>query len=117
MDIKGLLIKILTYPLPLRVAIARQMLKKLPLLSYEERLTIGATDRQNYGYCIFQAAKLATLLGYPRISVIEFGCGGGNGMLSAEAHIPDIIKISAVELDLCELDGASGLPNPRDYRD
>ena len=67
MDIKGLLIKILTYPLPLRVAIATQILKKLSLLSYEDRLSIGATDRQNYDYCIFQAAKLATLLGYPRI--------------------------------------------------
>ena len=96
MDIKGLLIKILTYPLPLRVAIARQMLKKLPLLSYEDRLSIGATDRQNYCYCIFQAAKLATLLEYPRISVIEFGCGGGNGMLSVKAHIAEIMKTPTI---------------------
>jgi hypothetical protein len=117
MDIKGLLFKILTYPLPLRVAIARRMLKKLPLLSYEDRLSIGLTDRQNYGYCIFQAAKLATLLGYPRISVIEFGCGGGNGMLSAEAHIAEIMKIFPVEIELYGFDAGSGLPNPRDYRD
>jgi hypothetical protein len=50
-------------------------------------------DRPTYGYRIFQAARLANLLNYPRISVIEFGCGGGYGLLNAEMHIKEVINL------------------------
>src|SRR5438309_99584 len=69
------------------------------------------------GCCIFQAAKLAWLLKYPRISVIEFGCGGGNGLLNAEMHITEVMKIFPVDIELYGFDMGSGLPQPRDYRD
>ncbi|MEI9981801.1 MAG: hypothetical protein WDN69_00390 [Aliidongia sp.] len=72
---RDLLLRILTYPRPFRFALTR---RTVPLLfSYQDRLALGEIDRPHYGYCIFQAARLAELLGYPKISVIEFGCGGG----------------------------------------
>jgi hypothetical protein len=74
---KDTLLKILMSPQPLRAALTRRLIKEFSLFSYAYRLSIGAVDRPNYGYCIFQAARLARLLHYPRISVIEFGCGGG----------------------------------------
>jgi hypothetical protein len=114
---KDILLKILTYPLPLRLPLAIKVIKQLSLLSYEDRLRIGAVDRPHYGYCIFQAAKLAKLLNYPRISVIEFGCGGGNGLLNAEMHIIEVMKIFAVDIELYGFDMGSGMPNPSDYRD
>jgi hypothetical protein len=117
MKIKTLALKILASPQPLRLGLARRLIKKFSLLSYEDRLSIGATDRNNYGYCIFQSAKLAKLLNYPRISVIEFGCGGGNGLLNAEAHISEVTKIFGVKIELYGFDTGSGLPSPRDYRD
>jgi hypothetical protein len=64
-----------------------------------------------------EAAILASLLGYPKISVIEFGCGGGNGLLNAEMHINEVMKIFAVDIELYGFDCGSGLPSPRDYRD
>jgi hypothetical protein len=112
-----LLLKILTYPAPLRVALARRFIKHFSLFSYEDRISIGAIDRPHYGYCIFQAARLASLLGYSKMSVIEFGCGGGNGLLNAEMHIREIMKIFAVDIELYGFDCGSGLPSPRDYRD
>jgi hypothetical protein len=117
MKVKDLALKILAYQFPLRLALARRLIKKFSLLSYEDRLSIGATDRSNYGYCIFQAAKLAKLLNYPGISVLEFGCGGGNGLLSAEAHISEVMNIFGVDFELYGFDMCSGMPSPRDYRD
>jgi hypothetical protein len=113
----NLLLKILTYPAPLRVALARRFIKQFSLFSYEDRISVGAIDRPHYGYCIFQAAKLASLLGCPKISVIEFGCGGGNGLLNAEMHISEVMKIFPIEIELYGFDSGSGLPPPRDYRD
>jgi hypothetical protein len=117
MYVKDVLLKILTYPWPLRAVLAREIIKKLSLFSYKDRLSIGAIDYSYYGYCIFQAAKLAKLLNYPRIGVIEFGCGGGNGLLAAEMHIAEVMKIFAVDIELYGFDMGSGLPSPRDYRD
>jgi hypothetical protein len=112
-----LLLKILTYPAPMRLVLARWFIKRFSLFSYEDRMSIGAIDRPHYGYCIFQAARLASLLGYPKISVIEFGCGGGNGLLNAEMHISEVMKIFAVDIELYGFDCGCGLPAPRDYRD
>jgi hypothetical protein len=111
------LFKILTHRTPLRLALAKWFIKQFSLFSYEDRLSIGAIDRPQYGYCIFQAARLASLLKYPKISVIEFGCGGGNGLLNAEMHITAVKKIFAVDIELYGFDCGSGLPSPRDYRD
>jgi hypothetical protein len=115
--VSDILFKALTHQTPLRVALARRLIKQFSLFSYENRLAIDAIDRPNYGFCIFQAAKLASLLKYPRISVVEFGCGGGNGLLDAEMHIEQVMKIFPVSIDLCGFDGGSGLPRPYDCRD
>jgi hypothetical protein len=114
---KKWLIRILAHPWPIRQALARQVIKHLSLFSYEDRLAINALDRPHYGHCIFQAARLATLLRYEKISVIEFGCGGGNGLLNAEMHIAEVMKIFPVKIELYGFDMGSGLPCPQDYRD
>jgi hypothetical protein len=114
---KDLMLKFLSTRRPLISVLAREVVKSLSLLSYEDRVFLGAVDRPHYGYCVFQAAKLAMLLNYPRVSVIEFGCGGGNGLISLEMHILEVMKIFPVDIDLYGFDGGSGLPNPKDYRD
>ena len=60
---------------------------------------------------------MARLLEYPKISVIEFGCGGGNGLIDAERHIVEVVKLFDVEIELYGFDIGSGLPRPVDYRD
>jgi hypothetical protein len=51
------------------------------------------------------------------MSVIEFGCGGGNGLVDAEMHIAEIREIFPVEIELYGFDTGSGLPAAQDYRD
>jgi hypothetical protein len=115
---KQALLKILASPYPLRVMLIRRLVNwRRGPPSYLDRLAIGDLDRPHYAYCIFQAAKLAWLLKYPRISIIEFGCGGGNGLINAEMHIREVSKIFPVEIELYGFDMESGLPAPQDYRD
>jgi hypothetical protein len=113
----NILMKLANGRLPLRAVLARRAIKKFSLLSYADRLSLGLVDRPHYGHCIWQAAKLAHSLKYARISVIEFGCGGGNGLLNAESHIKEAMKEFPVEIELYGFYLGSGLPQPNDYRD
>jgi len=45
---------------------------------YESKLKFGAVPRAQYGFCLYNAARLANKLGYKHISAIEFGVAGGN---------------------------------------
>jgi hypothetical protein len=85
--------------------------------SYEFRYKIGAVDRPNYAYLIYQAAQLAHRLGNKRVSVLEFGVAGGNGLLAMEHHAVEIEKIFPVGIDIYGFDTGAGLPPPIDYRD
>jgi hypothetical protein len=114
---KDMLLKVLRYPKPLRVALARRIIQHFSLFSYRDRLNFGAIDRPHYGHCIFEAARLAARLNYPKFSVVEFGCGGGNGLLNAEMHISEVAKIFPVEIELYGFDTGEGLPAAQDYRD
>ncbi|WP_428492245.1 hypothetical protein [Rhodopila sp.] len=114
---KQTLLKVLTHPTPLRVVATRKLVKYFSLLSYPQRLDMAAVDRPHYGHCIHEAVKLAARLKYPEISVVEFGCGGGNGLLNAEMHIAEIEKLYAVKVQLYGFDNATGLPPTEDYRD
>jgi hypothetical protein len=113
----SMLMRILSQRTPLRVVAARKAIQAFSLFSYEDRLKSCAVDRPHYGHCLYEAARLATRLDYPRVSAIEFGCGGGNGLLNAETHILELEKIFPVKFELYGFDTGEGLPPPKDYRD
>jgi hypothetical protein len=94
------------------------VLGKLPLrLFFELRLEIDALDRPYYGYGLLQAAREAKALGLDRISAIEFGVAGGNGLVAIERLGKEITRICGVGIDVYGFDLGSGLPQPSDYRD
>lgn len=113
----GMLLRWLNHRTPVGVFLARRAIQTFSLFSYEDRLRICAIDRPHYGHCLFEAAKLAARLNYSRISAIEFGCGGGNGLLSAEMHISELEKLFQVKFELYGFDSGGGLPDAKDYRD
>lgn len=84
---------------------------------YETRIALGLVDRPQYAYCMYHAARLAKRLGHDRISVLEFGVAGGNGLVAAERHAAEIERRLSVKLDIYGFDAGSGLPPPEDYRD
>lgn len=73
--------------------------------------------RPNYTWPVVQAAYLAKALGHTRISVIEFGVAGGNGLLALERAAEIIESLFGVAIDVYGFDSGRGLPKPVDYRD
>jgi hypothetical protein len=98
----------------------RQLVKRKLVQSfgdYESKLKLGLVPRPHYGYCLYNAARLAVKLGYAKISAVEFGVAGGNGLLNFEYHADLISKLLPIEIEVYGFDTGEGLPKPIDYRD
>jgi hypothetical protein len=83
----------------------------------QNRLRLGLIRRPAYAYCVYRAASLAKRLGYSRISALEFGVAGGNGLIALEEHAVDIGREIGVDIEVFGFDTGAGLPPPTDYRD
>jgi hypothetical protein len=73
--------------------------------------------RPHYTWGVLHGAYLGKVLGIPRITVIEFGVAGGNGLLALEEAAIQIEAILGLSIDVFGFDSGSGLPKPTDYRD
>ncbi len=76
-----------------------------------------ARERSWYTWGVLQGVYLAKVVGIKRVSVIEFGVAGGNGLVSLERIAEKVEKIFGVDVDVYGFDSGSGLPKPLDYRD
>lgn len=103
-------------PAPVRRALKR-LIAKAGIGSFAFRYRIEALQRMHYAYILYEGAKLAAALGQRRISAIEFGVAGGNGLLWLERHAEAIERLLPVEFEIYGFDTGGGLPNPKDYRD
>ena len=95
----------------------KRIIRNFEIGSFSFRMETNALKRMPYAYICFNAAKLAKKLGYDRISVIEYGVGGGAGLLSLEEYTEEIKKMLGVQIDIYGFDTGQGLPKPTDYRD
>ncbi len=73
--------------------------------------------KYHYARCIWRSAETAAALGYKKMSVIEFGVAGGNGLLMAELHSKEIARIFNIDIEVYGFDNGTGLPKSQDYRD
>jgi hypothetical protein len=73
--------------------------------------------RPNYVWGVVQGAHLATALSIPRVSVIELGVAGGNGLLAMEHIAEHVEALLGVGIDVYGFDTGVGLPPPQDHRD
>jgi hypothetical protein len=80
-------------------------------------LRLRPSRRPHYHWGTLCGAFLAGNLGVPRISVIEFGVAGGNGLIDLEAIAADAERLSGVTIDVYGFDTGRGLPRPQDHRD
>jgi hypothetical protein len=101
---------------PIRAAI-RKMIMKTGIGSYGFRYRIGAVRRPNYAYLVNEAARLSQRLGEARVSILEFGVAGGDGLLALEHHAAEVEKLYGVNVEIYGFDTGAGLPPPTDYRD
>jgi hypothetical protein len=73
--------------------------------------------RPNYTWAMIQAAHLASSLGVERISAVEFGVAGGNGLIAMERAAEKLEDVFKIGIDVYGFDSGQGLPKSQDYRD
>jgi hypothetical protein len=73
--------------------------------------------RPHYAWGVVSGAYLARALGIPRVSVIELGVAGGNGLVILESIAAHATRAFGVEIDVYGFDSGAGYPKPVDYRD
>ncbi len=95
----------------------RRLWSQFPVGSVALRTEFDIWPRPAYAYGIYSAARLARNLGLGRVSVIEFGVAGGNGLLSMERIAREVAEFFGVEIAVYGFDTGAGLPAPEDYRD
>jgi hypothetical protein len=73
--------------------------------------------RPNYTWSVLHAASVAARTGRERVSVLEFGVAGGNGLVALERAAEAATAELGVGIDVYGLDTGEGLPPPCDDRD
>jgi hypothetical protein len=106
-------VRLLMQPGRIFIAVGRRM----PFGSYELRCALDLYPRPHYAYGVQQAAVLAQRLGVPRVSVIEFGVAGGQGLVELDRMAEAATAATGVAVDIYGFDRGEGLPKPTDYRD
>ncbi len=89
---KNGIVQLFLCPSPV-LLVTKTLIKKLKLGTYKQRMSIYAVERPHYAFCVYKAATLAKKLGYERVSVVEFGVAGGNGLMNLEYHAQNIQKL------------------------
>lgn len=82
-----------------------------------ETMAASTSLYPQYQWGTLCAAALAAELGIDRISVIEFGVAGGNGLVELERQAEHAEQVSGVRIDVYGFDTGTGLPKPVDLRD
>lgn len=80
-------------------------------------LKSGVRTRPQYLWPVLLGARIAKALGIPRVSVIEFGVAGGNGLLALETAADAAESLTGVRIDVVGFDSGTGMPEPIDHRD
>jgi len=81
------------------------------------RIEWDATERPPYAYGTYYSALQARALGISKISSIEFGVAGGNGLIALEKIAKEVSEYTSVQVDVYGFDTGVGLPQSVDYRD
>lgn len=85
--------------------------------SYEKLILLGHAYRPHYAFALLETAKLAQSLGYKSVSILEFGCAGGAGLLDIEYHINELKRHFDLDFQVFGFDSGEGLPPSNDVRD
>lgn len=101
--------RFLVDPLPSKNIIFRSMKRLIPYCS--------DFGRPAYKHCIYSASFLARQLKKKKISVIEFGVAGGNGLICIEKICEQATKKLGIQYEIYGFDTGKGLPEPQDHRD
>lgn len=97
--------RIVCYEKPLRVGLVKYLSDKYK------------TFRPHYECILYEACLEAKKLGIDKVSVLELGVAGGNGIISLEKYKKRIQKILDMSIDIYGFDYGTGLPKTEMYED
>jgi hypothetical protein len=95
----------------------RAFIRRFGIGSLEFRLAMQSLERPQYAFGVRQAIYLASRLGLKRVGAIEFGVGGGEGLLALEDYAIRMGRQAGIDVEVYGFDTGSGLPIQVDYRD
>ena len=95
----------------------KKLIRNLPFIKSKTLVSLNATERPHYAYCIYNAAILAKKLDYKSFSIIEFGVAGGNGIYFLEKFCKKVKLELNIEIEIYGFDLKDGLSNPKGYKD
>jgi len=84
---------------------------------YLQKILYGVVERPWYGHFIYEAGILAKALGHSKVSIIEFGVAGGNGLINIEKHVEIISRELNLDFEVYGFDLEIGLPKSDNYKD
>lgn len=79
--------------------------------------TYNNSSRPRYEFPVQLAGKQAERLEYNKVSLIEFGVAGGNGLVALEEIAERLEQNLDVSFEIYGFDLGSGLPSPESYKD
>ncbi len=86
-------------------------------LPYLRRIELNLVDKASYAYGLLRAAESARKLGVARITAVELGVAGGNGLVRLEQHAEDVEAMTGVGIDVYGFDTGEGMQPAVDHRD
>jgi hypothetical protein len=108
----------------LRSRIARRRARRSPppettdlAVTFRWCLDQGVQTRPQYLWGTLLAVRIAKALGIERISSLEFGVAGGNGLIALENAAAAATELTGVGVDVYGFDIVTGFPQPVDHRD
>lgn len=91
--------------------------ERLGIVPEAARYRYWMVDRPHYAYGVHRAAQSARRFGLGRVTVVEFGVAGGNGLLALERHARYLGHHYGVQVDVVGFDSGVGMAQAHDYRD
>jgi hypothetical protein len=110
---KRVLLERMTEPLHLNVAAAFVAV----FGSFRAKVAFDLVLRHHHAYGLLSAADQARELGKHRLTLLEFGVGGGAGLLNMAHVAARVTQATGVAFDIYGFDTGHGLPRPRSFRD
>lgn len=95
----------------------KKIIRSFFFLKAKTIVSLNASTRPHYAYCVYNAAVLAKKLGYKSFSIIEFGVAGGNGTYFLEKFCEKVRSELNIEIEIYGFDLKEGLSDPKDYKD
>jgi hypothetical protein len=88
-----------------------------PMILFRWCLERGLDTRPHYLWGSLVGARTAIALGIDRVTTIEFGVAGGNGLIALERAAALTTNLTGVAVEPIGFDTGGGMPAPVDHRD